>query len=118
MSSYSLNVLSPFQNRNSILSELKTEFENRLCEKEADFERQRANWETQMNEANEDHANQLATLQSNHSVQLNNYRELHEAALETLEREKKDILEGRISSAVNIHLLFVSDLLSRSSGVS
>lgn len=79
----SLNVSSPFLNRNSILSELKTEFENRLCEKEADFERQRANWETQMNEAHEDHANQLATLQSNHSVQLNNYRELHEAALET-----------------------------------
>lgn len=100
---------SDFLHENFIFLELKREFENRIVEKEADFEQQRANWEIKMNEAQEDHANQLATIQSNHKVQLNSYRELHEAALENLEREKKDILEGNISpSAFKLSLLFES----------
>ena len=76
------------------MTELKTDFDRRLEEKEADFEEQRNIWESKLNQANEDHVKQVATLESNHKIQLSNYHELHEAALENLEREKNDILEG------------------------
>ena len=75
--------------------ELKTGFDQRLSEKEAELEQMRNDWETKLNLASEDHNNEVTTLISNHGTQLSNYRELHEAALETLEREKSDILEGK-----------------------
>lgn len=92
------------------ISELKTEFDRQLAEKEAEFEQQQMDWETKLNQASDEHVNQLATIQSDHTTQLNNYRELHEAAIENLEREKKEILEGKQVIVLNFY--YSPDLLN------
>lgn len=54
----------------------------------------RADWETKMNNAREEHETVVAQLQSTHSDQLESYRRQHDAALANLEREKNAVLEG------------------------
>lgn len=57
-----------------------------------------AEWETKMNKAVEEHEAVVTDLQSSHSTQLDNYRQLHEAALANLEKEKDGIVQGTCSS--------------------
>ena len=65
-----------------------------MSEVEGEFETRLAECEMKMNRAKEDFNEELSAMISNHSLQLSNYRELHEAALESLEREKTQMLEG------------------------
>ena len=78
------------------VAEFKSNYDRRLSEAEKEFQNMSADWETKINRAKEEFQNEVSTLISNHSLQLNNYRELHEAALENLEREKCQIIEGRM----------------------
>ena len=74
--------------------EFKANYDSRLSEAEMEFENRCAEWETKMNRAKEDFNEEISTMISNHSLQLSNYRELHEAALDSLEREKVEMMEG------------------------
>lgn len=78
----------------SCFSELKTAFESQLHSKEAEFECQRAEWETRLNQAIDDNASRIATLQVDHESRLSQDRERYETTIEKLEREKREILEG------------------------
>jgi len=81
-------------NFNWINAEFKASYDQRLSEVEGEFETRLAECEMKMNRAKEDFNEELSAMISNHSLQLSNYRELHEAALESLEREKTQMLEG------------------------
>ena len=76
------------------LTELKGNFERKICEKDAEIQNQATEWQTKLNQAREEFDNQISEIKSNHTAQLASNVELHEAALSNLEREKNDILEG------------------------
>ena len=65
-----------------------------------EYDTKSAELETKMNRVKEDLNEELSAMISNHSLQLSNYRELHEAALESLEREKTQMMEG--NAAINL----------------
>lgn len=83
------------------MTEFKASYDQRLGEVEMEFEIKSAEWETKMNRAKEDFNEELSAMISNHSLQLSNYRELHEAALESLEREKTQMMEGNQTFTFN-----------------
>jgi hypothetical protein len=64
-------------------------------EASADFERERTGWETQHNQLKEYHATHVSTLKSSFEIDRNNDLKLHVADRQNLEREKKDLVEGR-----------------------
>lgn len=84
------------QQKENLEQEFKASYDQRLGEVEMEFEIKSAEWETKMNRAKEDFNEELSAMISNHSLQLSNYRELHEAALESLEREKTQMMEDRV----------------------
>jgi len=99
------------QQKENLEQEFKANYDSRLSEAEMEFENRCAEWETKMNRAKEDFNEEISTMISNHSLQLSNYRELHEAALDSLEREKVEMMEER--EAVEKKLSMKEDEIER-----
>lgn len=78
-------------------TELKGDFERKICEKDAEIQNQATEWQMKLNQARGEFDNQISEIKSNHTAQLASNIELHEAALSNLEREKNNILEGLLS---------------------